>query len=177
MLVSWSSRRSARPPLLSFTVRPQESAECAWSMRKTGAVILASVGLILAVGVPVTIAVVFNIDLGKKPGALVGGMMPGISVMVLAGKLWKGGAAAKPMPDQIPPGYQYCDLCGKTVPETEGVARRLYPQTPMVRVAFVCNACNRYRTKRALMVLVLFLAGLGVLALVVYLTIPKPRKN
>ena len=146
-------------------------------MRKTGAVILASVGLILAVAVPVTLAVVFNIDLGKRTAVLVGGMMPGISVMLLAGKLWKGGAPPKPMPDQIPPGYQFCDLCGKTVPGTEGVARRLNPQTPMTREAFVCYACNRYRTKRALIVLVLFLAGLGVFALVVYLTIPRPQKN
>lgn len=145
-------------------------------MRKTGALILASVGLILAVGVPVTIAVAFNIDLGKRPGVLVGGMLPGIGVMALAGKLWKD-AAAKPMPDQIPPGYQFCELCGKTVPETEGVGRRVNPQTPMVRVTFICHACSRYRAKRALLVLVLFLAGLGVIALVVYLTMPRPQKK
>src|SRR5262245_57276601 len=144
-------------------------------MRKTGALILAGVGLILAVGVPITISIVFNIDLGKRTGVLVGGMMPGIGVMVLAGKLWKGGAAAKPTPGEIPPGYQYCELCGKTVPDTEGVARRLNPQTSVGRVAFVCHACNRYRTKRALLVLVLFLAGLGMFALVVYFTIPKPQ--
>jgi hypothetical protein len=146
-------------------------------MRRTGAFILASVGLILAVAVPVTIAVVFNIDLGKRTGVLVGGMMPGISLMVLAGKLWKGGAVPKPMPDQIPPGYQYCELCGQTVSETEGVGRHLNPRTPTARVAFVCHACNRYRTKRALMVLVLFLAALGIFALVVSLTMPKPHKN
>jgi hypothetical protein len=146
-------------------------------MRKTGALILASVGVILAVAVPVTIAVVFNIDLGRKTGVLVGGMMPGMGLMVLAGKLWKDGTAMKPTPADIPPGYQYCDLCGKTVLEAEGVGRRLNPQTPMAQVAFVCHACNRYRTKRALLVLVLFLAGLGILALVVYLTIPKPQRN
>src|SRR5205807_742405 len=107
---------------------------------KTGAFILASAGLILAVGVPATLAVVFNIDLGKRTGVFVGGMMPGISVMVLAAKLWKGGTATKPAPAEVPPGYQYCDLCGKTVLETEGVARRLNPNTPMAQVAFVCYA-------------------------------------
>ena len=152
-------------------------AECDSTMRKTGALILAGVGLILAVGIPITIALLFNIDLGKKPGVLVGGMMPGVSVMVLARKLWKGGGVPRPTPDQIPPGYQVCDLCGKTVPEMEAVARRLDLQTPMVRVAFVCHACTRYRTKRALTVLVLFLAALGLFALVVYLTIPNPKKN
>jgi hypothetical protein len=142
-------------------------------MRKTGALILAGVGLILAVGLPVTIALLFNIELGKRPGVLVGGMMPGVSVMVLARKLWKAGEAPMSMPDQIPPGHQVCDLCRKAVPMTEGVARRLNLQTPMARVAFVCHACTRYRTKRALVVLVLFLAALGLFALVVQLTIAK----
>jgi hypothetical protein len=144
-------------------------------MRKTAALILAGVGLILAVGVPITIAVLFNIDPGKKPGVLVGGMMPGICVMALAGKVRKGSQAPKPPPDQVPAGYQFCDLCRKTVLETEGVAHCLNPQTPMAQVAFVCHACSRYRTKRALLVLLLFLVGLGVFALVVSLTIP--RKN
>jgi hypothetical protein len=116
-------------------------------MRKTGALILAGVGLILAAGVPITIALLFNIDLGKRTGVLVGGMMPGVSVMVLARTLWRGGEAPKPTPDQIPHGHQVCDLCGKTVPVTEGVARRLDLLTPMARVAFVCHACARYRTK------------------------------
>lgn len=52
-------------------------------MRKTGAVILASLGLILAVAVPVT--------LGVNVNALLFGIMPGISIMVLARKLSKGG--------------------------------------------------------------------------------------
>jgi hypothetical protein len=95
---------------------------------------LAAVGLILAVGVPITIAVAFDIDLGKQPAVMGGGMMPGIVVMAVAGKLWKGGAAVKPRPDQIPPGYEFCDLCGETVPETEGSVQRLNPRTPMARV-------------------------------------------
>src|SRR5215813_4657307 len=115
-------------------------------MRKTIAIALAGIGLILAVGIPVAIAVFFNIDLGKKPGFLVGGMMPGLSVMVLAGKVWKGGATPKPTPDQIPPGCQVCESCGKTLPVTEGVARRLNLQTPMARIEFVCHSCARYRT-------------------------------
>ena len=127
----------------------------------------------MAVGVPVSIALLFNIDLGKRVGVLVGGMIPGLSVMILARKLWKGGEAPKPTPDQIPHGHQVCDFCGKTVSMTEGVERRLNLQTPMARVAFVCHACARYRTKRALIVLVLFLAALGVFALVVQLTIAK----
>lgn len=146
-------------------------------MRKTGAVILAGFGLILGVGVPVAIALFFNIDLGKQTVVLVGGMMPGISVLLLAGKLWKGGAAPKPTPDQIPPGYDYCDCCGKTVPALQGLVRRLQPRTPMARFAFVCHTCNRYRTQRALMVLFLFLAGLVVFAWVVHLTLPKPQKK
>src|SRR5262249_50226047 len=115
--------------------------------------------------------------LGKKPGVLVGGMMPGVIVMALAGKLWKDREPPKPTPDLIPPGYQVCELCDKTVPETEGVARRLDLQTPTARVAFVCHACTRYRTKRALIVLVLLFAGLGVFALVVYLTVPNAKKR
>jgi hypothetical protein len=142
-------------------------------MRKTGALILAGVGLILAVGVPVAIAVFFQIDLGKKPGVLVGGMMPGLSVMVLARKLWKGGEVPKPTPDQIPHGHQACELCGKVVLLTEGVAHQINPRTPMARVAFICHACTRYRTRRALLILVLFLAALGVFALVVQLTIAR----
>jgi hypothetical protein len=142
-------------------------------MRKTGALILAGVGLNLSVGVPVTIALLFNIDLGARPGVLVGGMMPGVCVMVLARKLWKGGETPKPTPDQIPLGHQVCDLCGKTVAEKEGVARRLNLQTPMARTAFVCHACTRYRTRRALLVLVFFLAVLGAVALVVQLTIAR----
>jgi hypothetical protein len=119
------------------------------------------------------IAVVFNIDPGKRPGVLVGGMMPGLGVLVLARKLRQGGGVPKPTPDQVPAGHQVCDLCGKAVPVTEGVARRRDLQTPMARVAFVCDACTSYRTKRALVVLVLFLAALGVFALVVQLTIPR----
>jgi hypothetical protein len=142
-------------------------------MRKTGALILAGVGLILAVGVPVTLALSFDIDLGKRPGVLVGGVMPGVCVMALARKLWQGGGAPRPTPDQIPHGHQVCDLCGRAVPATEGVARRLDLQTPMARVGFVCHGCTRYRTKRALLVLVLFLAALGVFALVIQLTIAK----
>ena len=138
---------------------------------------MAGVGLIFAVGLPIAIALLLNIDLGRKPGVLVGGMMPGVGVMVLARKLWKGREAPKPTPDQIPLGYQVCDLCGKNVPETEGVLRRLDLQTPMARLAFTCHACTRYRTKRALIVLVLFLAALGVFALVVYLTVPDAKKR
>jgi hypothetical protein len=152
-------------------------AFCELTMRKAIAALLAVVGLILAVGVPITIALLFNLDPGKKPGLLVGGMMPGVSVLVLARKLWKGGEAPKTMPDQVRPGYQVCDLCGNAVLETEGVARRLDLQTPMARVAFVCYPCTRYRTRRALLVLVLFLAALGVFALVVHLTIPNAKKK
>jgi len=143
-------------------------------MRKTGAVILASLGLILAVAVPVTLAVVFNID-PKLPHHFLFGMMPGISIMVLARKLSKGGL--KPMPDQIPPGYQFCDQCSKTVLQTEGEMRRLYQSIVITREAFVCYACNRYRTKKALIILVLFLGFVGLLCLfcVVFLTaVPKP---
>ena len=148
-------------------------AECELTMRRTIAVILAGTGLILAVGVPVLLALLFNIDLGKKPAVLTGGMMPGVCVMVWARALWKGREAPKPTINQIPLGHQVCDLCGQAVPETEGVARLLNPNTPIARVGFVCHACGRYRTKRALMVLVLFLAALGVFALVVQLTIGK----
>ncbi len=146
-------------------------------MRKVVAALSAMMGLVLAVSLPITLALYFNIDPGKKPGILMGGMLPGLSVLVLARKLWKGPKDAKPTLDQIPPAYQICDLCGKPVPETAGVARRLDLQTPMARVAFVCHSCTRYRTKRALLVLVLFLAALGVLALIVHLTIPNAKKN
>jgi hypothetical protein len=145
-------------------------------MRKTAAFILAGVGLVLAVGVPIVIAVAFNIDPGRRPGVLVGGMMPGIGVMVFAHRLWKAGEAPKPPPGPIPPGYQVCDLCGNVLPETEGVARHLDPRMPTTRMAFVCYACARYRNKRALIVLALFLAALGLFALVVQLTIPGAKK-
>ena len=144
-------------------------------MRKTGAVILASLGLILAVAVPVILAVVSNIDLGKNVAVLLFGMMPGISIMVLARKLSKGGL--KPMPDQIPPGYQFCDQCSKTVLQTEGEIRQLFQSIVITREAFVCYACNRYRTKKALIILVLFLGFVGLLCLfcVVFLTaVSKP---
>jgi len=61
-------------------------------MRKTGAVILASLGLILAVAVPVTLAVVFNID-PKEPHHFLFGMMPGIRIKMMARKLSKSGGA------------------------------------------------------------------------------------
>jgi hypothetical protein len=146
-------------------------------MRKTVALLLGLAGLILAVGVPIAVALWLNLDPGKKPGLLVGGMMPGLGVLLLARKLWKGGEAPRPRPELIPPGYQVCELCGKTLPATEGVARQFDPQTPRARIAFACHACTRYRTKRALTVLVLFLAALGVFALAVQLTIPGPKKN
>jgi len=137
-------------------------------MRKTGAVILASLGLILAVAVPVT--------LGVNVNALLFGIMPGISIMVLARKLSKGGL--KPMPDQIPPGYQFCDQCRKTVLQTEGEMRQLFQSIAITREAFVCYACNRYRTKKALIILVLFLGFVGLLGLLglfcVVFLIPKP---
>ncbi len=136
-------------------------------MRKTGAVILASLGLILAVAVPVI--------LGVNVNALLFGIMPGISIMVLARKLSKGGL--KPMPDQIPPGYQFCDQCRKTVLQTEGEMRQLFQSIAITREAFVCYACNRYRTKKALIILVLFLGFVGLLGLfcVVFLTaVSKP---
>ena len=107
-------------------------------MRKTGAVILASLGLILAVAVPVILAVVSNIDLGKNVAVLLFGMMPGISIMMLAHKQSKSGAHPKPVPDQIPPGYQFCDQCSKTVLQTEGETRRLYESIFKTREAFVC---------------------------------------
>ncbi len=137
-------------------------------MRKTGAVILASLGLILAVAVPVI--------LGVNVNALLFGIMPGISIMVLARKLSKGGL--KPMPDQIPPGYQFCDQCSKTVLQTEGEMRQLFQSIAITREAFVCYACNRYRTKKALIILVLFLGFVGLLGLLglfcVVFLIPKP---
>lgn len=141
-------------------------------MRKTGAVILASLGLILAVAVPVTLAVVSNIDLGKNVNVLLFGMMPGIIIMMLARKLSKSGGGPKPMPDQIPPGYQFCDQCSKTVLQTEGEMRRLHQSIFITREAFVCYACNRYRTKKVLIILVLFLGFVGLLCLfcVVFLT-------
>jgi hypothetical protein len=82
-------------------------------MRKTSAFILAGLGLILAVGLPVAVATFFNIDLGGKPGLLVGGMMPGLGVMIAARKLWKGAPVARATPDVIPPGHHVCELCGK----------------------------------------------------------------
>lgn len=144
-------------------------------MRKTFALILAGVGLIVAVGLPIVIASLFNIDLGAKPGLGVGGMMPGLGIMVLARRLWKGATTPRPLPGPIPPGHLMCVLCGTVVEQTDGVDRRLDLQTPMARVGFVCHACNRYRTKRALLILVLFLAGLGVFALIVQLTVPKKK--
>lgn len=145
-------------------------------MRRAAAVILVGAGLILAVGVPIAIAVRFDIDPGKNSVVLLGGMMPGLGVMVLARKLWKGDQAAKPSPDPVQPGYRVCGLCGRTLPEAEGVSSRLDPLTPAARVAFVCHACTRYRTRRALAILVLFLTALGALALVVSLTIPGGQK-
>jgi hypothetical protein len=153
------------------------TAEWELPMRKTGAVILAIVGLLLAVGIPITIAVAFNIDPGKQPGILVGGMTPGIVVMALASKLWKGGTAVKPTPDQIPLGYLVCDLCGQAVPEAEVEAQGLNPRTPMARVGFVCDACDSYRTRRAYLALFLFLASLIIIGLVAYFTIPRPLKH
>jgi hypothetical protein len=47
----------------------------------------------------------------------------------------------------------------------------------MARVAFVCHRCTRYRTRRALWVLAFFLFALGIFALVVQLTIPRPNKK
>ena len=143
------------------------------AMRTIAAVILASVGLTLAVGIPITLAVVFDIDLGTKPGVLVGGMMPGIGVMGLAAWLWNGGPARKPTPDLIPPGHQACADCGTLVPVAEGVARLHDLHSSTSQAAFVCAVCTRRRTRRALTVLVLFLAGLGVFALVVQLTIGR----
>ncbi|MFO0876525.1 MAG: hypothetical protein U0840_04055 [Gemmataceae bacterium] len=142
-------------------------------MRKLAAVLLATAGLILAVGLPITIAVVFNIDLGTRAGVLVGGMMPGIGVLALAGRLWSGAPAPQPPPDQIPPGHHVCDLCRKIVPLTDGIVRYLPPQASGGRVAFECHACGRYRIKRALTILVMFLAALGVFALIVQLTVVK----
>jgi len=117
------------------------------TMRKTAAFILAGVGLILAVGVPVTIALLFNIDLGKQPAYLVGGMIPGLSVMVLARRLWKGAKVPKPTPDQIASGYQVCDLCGKTVAESEGlgvasICRRQWLALPLYVMRVRATAQN-----------------------------------
>src|SRR5262245_26853500 len=76
-------------------------------MRKLGAFILAGVEGILAVGVPIIIAMVFHLrPIPYLFGmfAMIAGMSPGISVMVLAGKLWREGAASKPNADQLPSG-------------------------------------------------------------------------
>ena len=81
------------------------------------------------------------------------------------------------MPDQIPPGYQFCDQCSKTVLQTEGEMRQLFQSIVITREAFVCYACNRYRTKKALIILVLFLGFVGLLGLLglfcVVFLIPK----
>jgi hypothetical protein len=146
-------------------------------MRRTVAVTLALVGLVLAVGVPILLAVGADIDLGKKPGFLVGALMPGVAVIAFASRLWRTGGPAGPAPDQVPPGYRVCDLCRQPVLVADGADRRLDVQTPLARMAFVCSPCARYRTRRALLVLVLFLAGLGALALVVSLTLPRPNRK
>jgi hypothetical protein len=142
-------------------------------MNKTGALILFAVGLVLAVGVPVAVAIGFNIDPGQKPGLLVGGMMPGVCVIALARRLWKGEGPPRPAPGQVPPGHIVCDLCGKAVPAAAGATRGLDHHLPMAWAAFVCHACTRYRTLRALTILLLFLAALGVFALIVQMTIAK----
>jgi hypothetical protein len=134
-------------------------------MRKSSALIFAGVGLVLAVGLPITIALVWEIDLGKRQDILVGGSAPGICLMAIAGKLWR--RACHSLPEFIPPGYLVCELCGKAAKAEEGVTRRL----DMARFAFVCHACSRYRTKRALIILLVFLGALGLFALIVQLTI------
>jgi hypothetical protein len=86
-------------------------------MLKIVAFLLVGIGLFLGVGVPITIAVVFHIDLGRNRtvweaiGAgtfLLGGAMPGIAVIVLASKLWKAGDPRNPKPDQTKGGYGKC---------------------------------------------------------------------
>jgi hypothetical protein len=140
-------------------------------MKHTVAVLLIPLGIILAVALPIVISVAFDVDLGQKPGILVATMMPGIIVIAFARQFRRASEAQNPAPQEILPGHRLCELCRKVVPESEGAEQTLH--TPMAKTTFVCRACTRYRTKRALTVLVVFLAFLGVLALVVTLLVPK----
>jgi len=81
------------------------------------------------------------------------------------------------MLDKISPGYQFCDQCSKTLLQTEGKTCQHFQSIFISKEAFVCYACNRYRTKKALIILVLFLGFVGLLCLfcVVFLTaVSKP---
>jgi hypothetical protein len=141
-------------------------------MKRTVAVLLIPLGIILAVALPIVIAVAFALDPGKQPLILVAAIMPGITVIAFGRQLRSSGEAQTPTPQEILPGCRLCDLCKKVVPESEGAEQTLSLYTPMAKTAFVCHACIRYRTKRALTVLVVFLALLGVLVLVATLLVP-----
>jgi hypothetical protein len=128
-------------------------------MRKVIAVTLVPVGLLLAIAGPVLIGALYNIDFGDRPRLLLAAMIPGITIMALASKLWRGGGAPALGPEQVPPGHRVCELCKKVVPVTEGADRRLDEQTLMAQTAFVCHRCASYRTKRALRALVVLVIG------------------
>jgi hypothetical protein len=140
-------------------------------MKRTVATLLIPLGIILAVALPIVIAVAFDIDLGNQPGILVATIMPGIAVIALGRQLRRSSESQNPEPQEILPGQRLCALCKKVVPESEGAEQTLH--TPMTRTAFVCHACVRYRAKRAMTVLVVFLAILGLLVLVGMLLVPK----
>ena len=145
-------------------------------MRKSVAILLVPIGVILAIAVPIVVAVVWNIDPGKRPNLLVATMAPGVALLALAAKLWRS-AAPLPAPEEIPPGYIVCDLCRKPVPALAGEYHRLDSVTPLARTGFVCSACARYRARRAITILVLFLAFLGVLAAAVAVFLPNGNKK
>jgi hypothetical protein len=144
-------------------------------MRKTVAIFLVPVGLVLAVAVPVFVIVLYNMDPIRNSAAMVGLMMPGLAVVALARNLWRSGEAPNPTQEPIPPGYRVCDRCRKLVAAPEGAERARF--APREQKAFVCDSCNSYRTKRALVVLLLFFTAIGGCILVGSLLIPDPKKK
>src|SRR5262245_27136470 len=146
-------------------------------MRRTAATLLVMGGFLLAVAVPIAVALGANVDFGQRPGVLVATAMPGVTVMALATRLWRARGPERPGPEQVPPGHRVCDLCRKPVPVVAGTDRRLDVSTAAVRSAFVCHACARYRTRRAVAVLLVFLAALGVAAIVIPRVVPKRNRG
>lgn len=135
-------------------------------MRNVKSLLLAGIGLLLAVILPVVSAIALNFDPAESPARMLRWSVPGLFVMAFARRFWRSAEAPMETIAQTPPGHKVCEFCGKAVPEKNGVVRRLSLTTPLPQAAFVCHACSLYRAKRALIILVMFFAALGVFAVI-----------
>ena len=131
-------------------------------MRIFLAVLLAIIGLLGAVGIPIILAL--RSQGPQNPGGFLAGMLPGIVLIGIAHKVWRSQKVKMPNPEHIPDGKWACEACG-TIVETSDLASFAPGVSPTNQRFKICKKCGSQRSKRALKILAIFLIVLLLMAL------------